>query len=156
MKRIIVPILAGMAACVLGASAGPVFQLRLADEKPSDGAETMTYVTQFTEWPVTNTLYVQKAVLIDETGLKSAWAGKDALGHSIVDIRFNKAGTKHFAEVTRQNMGKRLAIIIDGQVMEAPMVRSEITSGEAQITGSFDQQQAKDLAKKINEAAKGK
>jgi preprotein translocase subunit SecD len=143
-------------ALALAGPAQPVFQLRLADDVPSDNSERMTYVTHYDQHIVTHVFFVQKTVLLDETALKSAKPGKDARGGEIIDVTFTDAGTKKFAEVTRQNIHKHLAIIIDGQLCQAPIIQTEISGGKAQISGNFSNQEAKDLAKKISEAAKKK
>ena len=64
----------------------------------------------------------------------------------IVSLKFNAAGAKKFSEVTASNIGKRLAIVLDGKVQSAPRIKDAIPSGEAVITGRFDVQQAQDLA----------
>lgn len=64
----------------------------------------------------------------------------------IVALHFNPAGAKKFSEVTAANVGKRLAIVLDGKVQSAPRIREAIPSGEAVITGRFDAQAAQDLA----------
>ena len=64
----------------------------------------------------------------------------------IVALQFNAAGAKKFAQVTADNVGKRLAIVLDGKVQSAPRIREAIPSGEAVITGRFDAQVAQDLA----------
>ncbi len=64
----------------------------------------------------------------------------------IVSLKFNAAGAKTFSEVTATNVGRRLAIVLDGKVQSAPRIREAIPSGEAVITGRFDAQQAQDLA----------
>lgn len=64
----------------------------------------------------------------------------------IVALQFNAAGAKKFAEITAANVGKRLAIVLDGKVQSAPRIREAIPSGEAVITGRFDAQAAQDLA----------
>ncbi len=64
----------------------------------------------------------------------------------IVSLQFNAAGAKKFAEITAANVGKRLAIVLDGKVQSAPRIREAIPSGEAVITGRFDAQSAQDLA----------
>jgi len=159
IKRILLSALAcltGSTIFAMSAGAAPVFQMRLADEAQSSDSERMTYVTHYDQHIVTNVYYVQKAVLLDETALKSAKAGEDALGHSIIDITFTDAGAKRFAEVTRKNLHKRLAIIIDGQIYEVPVIQSEISGGKAQITGSFSKKEGKDLANRISDAAKRK
>ncbi|MDD5725725.1 MAG: protein translocase subunit SecD, partial [Candidatus Omnitrophica bacterium] len=64
----------------------------------------------------------------------------------IVALQFNAAGAKKFSQVTADNVGKRLAIVLDGKVQSAPRIREAIPSGEAVITGRFDAQAAQDLA----------
>ena len=64
----------------------------------------------------------------------------------IVSLKFNAAGSKKFAEITAANVGKRLAIVLDGKIQSAPRIREAIPSGEAIITGRFDSQTAQDLA----------
>jgi len=64
----------------------------------------------------------------------------------IVTLKFNSAGAKKFAQVTADNIGKRLAIVLDGKVQSAPRIKEAIPSGEAVITGRFDIEQAQDLS----------
>ncbi len=59
-----------------------------------------------------------------------------------VSLSFNPLGTRLFADLTKANVGKRLAIILDGNVSKAPVIKSEIPSGEAQITLGFGDYQA--------------
>jgi preprotein translocase subunit SecD len=61
-------------------------------------------------------------------------------------IRFDSAGAKLFEEITTNNVGKRLAIVLDNNVYSAPVIREAIAGGQAQITGSFAMDEAKDLA----------
>lgn len=63
-----------------------------------------------------------------------------------VSVEFNKVGARVFAELTEQNVGRRLAIILDGKVHSAPVIRERIPSGQAQITGGFTADEATDLA----------
>ncbi|MCX7927486.1 MAG: protein translocase subunit SecD [Candidatus Omnitrophica bacterium] len=64
----------------------------------------------------------------------------------VVSLKFNAEGTKKFAELTSVNVGRRLAIVLDGKVQSAPRIREPIPSGEAVISGRFTVQQAQDLA----------
>ena len=64
----------------------------------------------------------------------------------VVGLKFNATGAKKFAEITAANVGKRLAIVLDGKVQSAPNIREAIPSGEAVITGRFSVEQAQDLA----------
>ena len=63
-----------------------------------------------------------------------------------VGIEFNKEGGKAFSDITATNVGKRLAIVLDGTVYSAPVIREKIPSGRGQITGNFSVQEASDLA----------
>ena len=71
----------------------------------------------------------------------------------IITLQFNTDGAKLFDQLTRENIGKRIAIYLDGQVMSAPTVQEEIPNGNAQITGQFTIQAAKTLAQNLNEGA---
>ncbi len=64
----------------------------------------------------------------------------------IVGLRFNAEGAKVFGEVTAANVGRRLAIVLDGKVQSAPRIQEAIPGGEAVITGRFTPQEAADLA----------
>ena len=64
----------------------------------------------------------------------------------VVALKFNPEGARKFADITASNVGRRLAIVLDGKVQSAPRIREAIPSGEAVISGRFDVEQAKDLA----------
>jgi preprotein translocase subunit SecD len=63
-----------------------------------------------------------------------------------VAIDFNAAGARLFDQVTAANIGKRFAIVLDGSVYSAPVIRERISGGTAQISGSFNEKDAADLA----------
>jgi len=63
-----------------------------------------------------------------------------------VSISFNAAGAKLFEEVTGANVKRRLAIILDNTVYSAPVIQEKISGGDAQITGNFTLEEAKDLS----------
>ncbi len=63
-----------------------------------------------------------------------------------VSISFNAEGAKRFEEITGANVQKRLAIILDNNVYSAPVIQERIAGGNAQITGNFTMEEAKDLA----------
>ncbi|MCX5710287.1 MAG: protein translocase subunit SecD [Candidatus Omnitrophica bacterium] len=64
----------------------------------------------------------------------------------VVALKFNPEGAKKFSELTANNVGRRLAIVLDGKVQSAPNIREAIPSGEAVISGRFSVDQAQDLA----------
>src|SRR4029079_9764161 len=63
-----------------------------------------------------------------------------------VSVDFNAAGGRAFADLTDANVGRRLAIVLDGNIHSAPQIRERIPSGRAQITGGFSTEEATDLA----------
>jgi len=64
----------------------------------------------------------------------------------VVSLRFNAQGAQAFSDITKNNVGRRLAIVLDGKVQSAPRIREPIPSGEAVITGRFSIEEAQDLA----------
>ena len=70
----------------------------------------------------------------------------DQWGKPAVSMEMNTDGARRWALLTKQNIGKSIAIVLDGYVYSAPNVNSEITGGRSQITGHFTPEQAKDLA----------
>ncbi len=75
------------------------------------------------------------------------------LGEPQISLRFDEEGTKLFADLTKKNLNKTIAILLDGKIISAPTVQSEITNGEAVITGKFTLQEAKTLAQNLNTGA---
>jgi preprotein translocase subunit SecD len=63
-----------------------------------------------------------------------------------VSIEFDREGARRFERITSENVGKRLAIVLDDTVYSAPVIRERIAGGQAQITGSFTFEEASDLA----------
>ncbi|MGB9590728.1 MAG: preprotein translocase subunit SecD, partial [Candidatus Hydrothermia bacterium] len=64
----------------------------------------------------------------------------------VVILGFNRQGAARFAQITGRNVGKRLAIILDGTVYSAPVIRERISGGSAQITGMESMDEAKELS----------
>jgi protein-export membrane protein SecD len=67
-----------------------------------------------------------------------------------IGIEFSPDGAQKFAEITKSNIGKRVGIYLDGQLISAPNVREEIRDGKAEISGQFTLQEAKDLVRDLN------
>ena len=70
----------------------------------------------------------------------------DQFGKPSVSMSMNSDGSRRWALLTKQNIGKSIAIVLDGFVYSAPTVNGEITGGNSQITGHFSPEEAKDLA----------
>jgi preprotein translocase subunit SecD len=84
-------------------------------------------------------------VLITGDGLASATAGYDNLGNIIVALNFKGDAVSKFAEVTTENIGKNLAIVLDEEIKSAPYIRVAITDGAAEITGIESIEEAKNI-----------
>jgi len=131
------------------------FQMRLVVDNPSADSEQLVLQKKNGETGQisSETVNVDKKVLLDQTSLKSVVATKGRQGNWQVDFSLSPGGAERFAEITGKNIGQRLAIVIDGKLITAPIIQSPITGGRGQITGNFTKQEAKDLAAKLNHAA---
>ncbi|MBS4002976.1 MAG: protein translocase subunit SecD [Afipia sp.] len=90
---------------------------------------------------------IKKQVLVSGGDLTDAQPGFDQRsGEPIVSFRFNTSGARKFATATLENVGQPFAIVLDNEVISAPVIREPITGGSGQISGSFTVQGANDLA----------
>src|SRR5882672_5421148 len=90
---------------------------------------------------------VQKRSLLTGAELTRAEVSADpnSMGNWQVSIEFTSTGTRIFGEITEQNVGRRLAIVLDGTVYSAPRINERIPGGRAVITGQFTVEDARDL-----------
>ncbi len=91
---------------------------------------------------------VQKRALLTGAELTRAevQADPNSTGNWQVAIEFNATGTRLFGEATEQNVGRHLAIVLDGNLKSAPRINERIPGGRAVITGQFTVDEARDLA----------
>lgn len=92
----------------------------------------------------------------DLTGadLKSAQVNFDRnTGSPVIALQFTDEGGKKFSEITARNIGRQLPIILDDNIISAPTVQEQITGGNAQISGKFTVEEAKQLAIQLNAGA---
>ena len=90
---------------------------------------------------------IRRQVAVDGADLTDARAGRDArTGEWVVNFTLDSSGARRFAEVTRTNVGRPFAIVLDDKVISAPVIREPITGGQGQISGSFTAASANDLA----------
>jgi protein-export membrane protein SecD len=93
------------------------------------------------------TITVQKRIMVDGADLVDAQQSFDPqTGEPDVTFRFNLRGAQKFAQVTSENVGRPFAIVLDGKVISAPVIRTPITGGSGQITGNFTLDEASNLA----------
>ena len=123
------------------------FQMQLVLDEPEEDTEPMTNNASG------ETMHVQKTPLMDYTAISSATVTTDpASGDPEINVELSDVGKELFAAVTKENIDKRLAFVLDGHLYLAPVIRSEITEGKVQITGHFTEEEASELAAKINDA----
>src|SRR5207248_1487482 len=90
---------------------------------------------------------IKRQVLVSGGDLTDAQPGFDQrTNEPIVSFKFNSAGSRKFAQATLENVGQPFAIVLDNEVISAPVIREPITGGAGQISGNFTVQQANDLA----------
>lgn len=90
---------------------------------------------------------VEKTLVLSGEHLTDAQPGFDNINNnSVVNFKLNNFGAKKFAYATKNNIGRRLAIVIDNQVVSAPTIRDAITAGSGQISGGFSVEEANNLA----------
>ncbi|MDD5455880.1 MAG: protein translocase subunit SecD [Candidatus Margulisbacteria bacterium] len=115
-----------------------------------EGAKLSTYIIRDNNGNITKELPIilKKSVM---TGSDLKWAGPsvDQYGKSVVSIEFTPEGARKFADVTARNVGKPLAILLDGNIISAPNISEPILGGKAQISGSFTVQEVQDLVIKL-------
>ena len=95
-----------------------------------------------------DTMYLLKErTLLTGQSLENAQVKiSDRFGEPYVAIKFNAQGARDFDRITGENVNRRLAIILDGTVYSAPVIKERISGGDAQITGAFTMEEARDLA----------
>ncbi|MBZ4681724.1 protein translocase subunit SecD [Thermodesulfobacterium sp.] len=92
-------------------------------------------------------IVLKKEVLLTGTYLKTAQVRiNPQTNEPYVWLQFDSRGAKIFELITSENVGKRLAIVLDEVVRSAPVIKEKISGGEAQITGGFSMQEASNLA----------
>ncbi|MBI3069469.1 MAG: protein translocase subunit SecD [Betaproteobacteria bacterium] len=141
---------------ILGRTA--TLEVRMVDEERSDAAALQAAVAG--QVPFGDELYVdrngapilvKKQVVLTGDRINDAQPGFDGqTGEPAVHINLDGTGARIFQQVTRENVGKRMAILLfekgKGEVVTAPVIRTEIGGGRVQISGRMTTQEAKDIA----------
>ena len=90
---------------------------------------------------------VSKRIILNGENLVDAQPRFDNLSNQpIVAFSLDRLGSQRFGQTTTKNIGKRLAIILDGEAISAPVIQDSITGGNGTISGNFTFQTATDLA----------
>jgi SecD/SecF fusion protein len=89
---------------------------------------------------------VRKRAEMTGSSIKDAVVVRGTLGEPQIHFTLDSQGAKRFAEITRENVHHRLAIVLDGELYSAPLIQTPIETGSGQITGQFDNREAFELA----------
>lgn len=95
-------------------------------------------------------LLVKKLPELTGQFIKSAMPVIDPYGKYEISLRMTPEGAHRFGQITQRNLHKRLAIVLDGKPYSAPVIQSEISSGQASISGRFTQREAIELSNVLN------
>tara|TARA_B100002051_G_scaffold257347_1_gene274655 strand:+ start:609 stop:2162 length:1554 start_codon:yes stop_codon:yes gene_type:complete len=126
---------------LLGKTANLTFQFVSSNENDSFGTEILKFDNGIDQ------ALVSKRIILNGDNLVDAKPRMDNQSNeTIVSFNLDRVGAKKFAKATTENVGKQLAIILDGKIISAPSVREPIVGGSGQISGNFTFQSATDLA----------
>jgi SecD/SecF fusion protein len=89
---------------------------------------------------------VRKRAELTGSAVKGAMAVRGNMGEPEIEFTLNDEGAKRFADITRNNVGRRLAIVLDHELYSAPRINGEIPLGRGEITGNFSIEEAQQLA----------
>lgn len=153
----LVSILFGLMTASVLAADHSVFQIRLVKDGAGEDTEraSLTITSPDGKSSATEVLHLQKKVLLDGSAIQSAKATKnEQTGGAQLELHCNQQGKEALAAITAQNIGQRLAFLVEGKVLTAPRISGAINAGAAVISGSFTEDEAKELARKIMAAVK--
>ena len=126
---------------LLGKTANLTFRFVTDDDKDNFGVEKLKYENGLDESTVS------KRIIISGENLLDAQPRMDnQTNETVVSFSLDRVGAKRFGKATSTGIGKQLAIVLDGQIISAPVIRDTIASGSGQISGGFTFQSATDLA----------
>ncbi len=121
-------------------------------EKPDSFAVPLGYELMKTsefragQSPKVEYYFVENRAQMDGKGVAHAQAAKDEFGQRKIQLRFNAEGAEQFGRVTSENIGRQLAIVLDGNLYCAPVIRQAILGGSAEISGNFSDEEAKSIS----------
>jgi protein-export membrane protein SecD len=126
---------------LLGKTANLTFRFVTKNENDTFGVEKLKYENGIDESTVS------KRIIISGDNLLDAQPRMDSqTNETVVSFSLDRVGAKRFGKATSTGIGKQLAIVLDGKIISAPVIRDTIASGSGQISGGFTFQSATDLA----------
>ena len=126
---------------LLGKTANLTFRFVTQNTEETFGSEILSFEDESEE------VIVSERIILSGDNLLDAQPRMDnQTNETVVTFNLDRVGSKKFAKATTSGVGKRLAIVLDGKVVSAPVIRSSIVGGSGQISGNFTFQSATDLA----------
>ena len=126
---------------LLGKTANLTFRFVSSDDQDSFGVEKIQYEDGLNED------FVSKRIILSGDNLLDAQPRmNNQTNETVVSFTLDRVGAKRFGKATSSNIGRQLAIVLDGKIISAPVIRDTIASGSGQISGGFTFQSATDLA----------
>ena len=126
---------------LLGKTANLTFRFVTQNNNDTFGAETLKFEDGDDE-----ALVSKRIILSGENLLDAQPQMNNQTNETVVSFTLDRAGAKRFGKATSTGIGKQLAIVLDGKIVSAPIIRDTIASGNGQISGNFTFQSATDLA----------
>ncbi len=128
------------AATLIGET--PVLDFRTAKKDSVVGTSTAEFIAAYEQTALTGRYLKRSALVFDPT-----------TNRPMVELTFDDTGAKLFAQITKANIGKQVAIFLDGLPISVPTVNEEITGGKAVISGNFTVEEARVLVGRLNAGA---
>ena len=126
---------------LLGKTANLTFRFVTKDNNETFGVETLQF-----EDGVNEAMVSKRIILNGENLLDAQPQMNSQTNETVVSFTLDRVGAKRFGKATSTGIGKQLAIVLDGKIVSAPVIRDTIASGNGQISGNFTFQSATDLA----------
>ena len=126
---------------LLGKTANLTFRFVTQKDNDTFGVETLQFEDDSSE-----ALVSKRIILNGENLLDAQPQINNQTNETVVSFTLDRVGAKRFGKATRTGVGKQLAIVLDGKIVSAPIIRDAIITGSGQISGNFTFQSATDLA----------
>ncbi len=126
----------------------PVLTFQLVKEEKICTGKTIT------DLKTKKNICLDNEILLSDIDIKKVSLSRNPYGRHIVLLVLTRRGAEKFAVITEKNKHSKLAIIFNGKILSAPIIREKISGGRLQISGSFTIEEAQKIAASIDAAAK--
>ncbi|HQO24063.1 MAG TPA: hypothetical protein PLM72_13355, partial [Spirochaetota bacterium] len=93
---------------------------------------------------------LEETILLCEKDIAEVYAHTDYMGRPAMMIKLTPDGSKTFADITSNNIGRNLAIIFEGKIILSAQIMTKITNGEILVSGTFSQKEIDEMVKNIS------